>query len=459
MQNEYAALLVLRMVQSSGSSGTVAISSAIAADIVTSTERGSYVGYTSIGIMFGPSLAPVIGGLLAEYCGWKWIFWFLVIFSSAFFVGFLLFFPETCRAVVGNGSLPPPVWNMSLLSIFQRNRARRKRAKEEEDTELGRTVTRGSQGSRAKSRMKWPNPVLVLRIIADRVNFVILMCLGLLFAAYYAVAASIPARFAEQYGYSTIIISLLFIPLGTGSAIGGFTIGRAMDWRYRVHARRLGLPVEKGKKSKQHDMLEFPIERARLEIAMPLTYLGGAIIVAYGWCVDKGVSVAGPVVLLFFLGYTLVAGFQALTVLIVDLNRASPATATAANNLVRCLLGAGASAIVNPITEKVGYGWTCTIAAGVWLSFTPLLFVLMKYGPGWRKKKAERVKAKRDATVDSTGKDQTSENLRQESRSNNSDEKAIEAKGESPIALRADDGPVVIEEPAKKDEKIETPQS
>ena len=422
LQNNYAALLVLRMVQASGSSGTVALATAIAADIVTSAERGAYVGYSSIGVMFGPSLAPVIGGLLDQYAGWQWIFWFLVIFSATFFVILLLFFPETCRAVVGNGSLPPPSWNMSLVSLFRRYRARRK---EVGDTELGRIATNSSRQSRPKSKISWPNPMLALRIIVDRVNFIILMALALLFAAYYAVSASIPARFAETYGYNTIDISLIFIPIGVGTIVSAFTIGRLMDWNYRRHAQRLGLSVEKGVKSKQHDMLNFPIERARLEIAMPLLFSGAAIIIAYGWCVHEAVSVAGPIVLLFFLGYVLVAGYQSLSVLIVDLNRGAPATATAANNLVRCLFGAGASAIVNPLTEAVGYGWTCTIAAAVWLSFVPMLFVLMRYGQGWRKKKSERIKAQQSAANDSLGHNRNDKADENSSRKEKSDDEDV----------------------------------
>ncbi|KAL9089240.1 MAG: hypothetical protein Q9165_005808 [Trypethelium subeluteriae] len=234
----------------------------------------------------------------------------------------------------------------------------------------------------------------------------ILLCLALLFAAFYAVSASIPARFAENYGYSTIDISLVFIPLGIGALVSTLTVGRMMDWNYRRHAQRLGLSVEKGAKSKQHDMLLFPIEQARLEVVLPFLFLGAALTAAYGWCVQKKVNVAGPIVLLFFQGYTLVTGFQSLSVLIVDLNRTSAATATAANNLVRCLLGAGASAVVNPLTEAVGYGWTCTIAALLWLGFTPLLLLLMKYGQHWRRKKAERTKAKNRGRMKDIGADQ-----------------------------------------------------
>ncbi|KAI9689837.1 MAG: hypothetical protein M1822_009719 [Bathelium mastoideum] len=436
LQDDYAAILVLRMVQASGSSGTVALASAVAADIVTSSERGSYIGYTAMGTMLGPSVAPVIGGLLDQYCGWKWIFWFLVIFSASFFIVLLLFLPETCRAVVGNGSIPPPVWNMGLISLFQRHRARRRRTKEAQDTELGRTVTQSSQLSRAKARIHWPSPMAVFRIIADRINLVILLSCALLFAAYYAVSASIPARFAEKYGYSTLDISLIFIPIGIGSAISAFTTGRAMDWRYRVHARRLGITIEKDKKAKQQEMLKFPIERARLEIAMPLMLLGGAIIIAYGWCVEEAVSVAGPVVLLFFLGFTLVAGFQSFNVLIVDLNRSAPATATAATNLVRCLFGAGASALVNPLTERVGYGWTCTIAAGVWMSFLPLLYLLMRNGQDWRKKKAARLAAEQNAMIDSTNNGKSDSRFTEDEKCGGNEENDTEGNGEKTLRTK-----------------------
>lgn len=43
LQNSYAALLVLRMLQSAGSSGTIALANGLVGDLVTSSERGQYV--------------------------------------------------------------------------------------------------------------------------------------------------------------------------------------------------------------------------------------------------------------------------------------------------------------------------------------------------------------------------------------------------------------------------------
>ena len=53
-QNRYAALLVLRCLQIAGSSSTVALSDGIAADVVSSAKRGSYVTIASMGALIGP---------------------------------------------------------------------------------------------------------------------------------------------------------------------------------------------------------------------------------------------------------------------------------------------------------------------------------------------------------------------------------------------------------------------
>ncbi|KAL5335759.1 major facilitator superfamily domain-containing protein [Aspergillus crustosus] len=97
LQDSYAALLVLRCLQSSGSSGTIALGSAVVSDLSTRVERGKYIAYATMGVTLGPALGPVIGGLLAHFLGWRAIFWFLVIFSGVFGILIFLILPETCR--------------------------------------------------------------------------------------------------------------------------------------------------------------------------------------------------------------------------------------------------------------------------------------------------------------------------------------------------------------------------
>lgn len=59
--DSYAALFVLRCLQSSGSSGTIALGNGVVADIATSAERGTWMGWATAGPMIGYSSNVSLG--------------------------------------------------------------------------------------------------------------------------------------------------------------------------------------------------------------------------------------------------------------------------------------------------------------------------------------------------------------------------------------------------------------
>jgi len=75
--------MVLRCVQSADSSGTIALGYGVLSDIATLAERGKYLGPAAAGIMLAPAIGLTIGGLLAQYLGWRSIFWLLAIISGS----------------------------------------------------------------------------------------------------------------------------------------------------------------------------------------------------------------------------------------------------------------------------------------------------------------------------------------------------------------------------------------
>lgn len=312
--------MILRCLQATGSSGTVALANAVAADIVTSSERGEYISYTSVGGILAPTLAPFLGGILSQYAGWRWIFWFLVIFAMCFFTPFLLLFPETCREIVGNQSIPPPKLNHSLPS-YLRERQLKKEGNHQFFEERDRRL--------AQRKISFPNPINTLKIMFDKTAGLVLLGNGLLFSCYYAVTASLPSQFRAYYGLDDLQIALVFLPFGVGGILSAFTTGRIIDWNYARHAARLGFPVQR---NRQADLTNFPIERARLEIAMPVIFIGAVAIVTYGWLIHSHVHIAGPCVILFLLGYAITAGFNCLNILIVDMYPGKPATATVSSS-------------------------------------------------------------------------------------------------------------------------------
>jgi MFS family permease len=58
----YVSLLVLRCLQSAGGAATIALGSGVVADIATSAERGTFMGYVTSGPMVAPALGPILVG-------------------------------------------------------------------------------------------------------------------------------------------------------------------------------------------------------------------------------------------------------------------------------------------------------------------------------------------------------------------------------------------------------------
>lgn len=374
--------MVLRCLQSGGSSGTIALANGVVGDIVTSSERGSYIAFSSISMILGPTLSPILGGLISQYWDWHGVFWFLLAFAGVFCIPLLLFLPETCRKVVGDASVPPPPLNMNITDKIRfANRA--KAGIPVDEAKLAKL--------RENYTLHLPNPLKTLVVLFDFETAIILLGAGLALADFYAISTGASSAFRRVYGFDDMQVALMFLPIGAGGIVSVFTTGRAIDWNYRRYAKKHGLSVEK---NRQQDLSDFPIEKARIEIAMPLLYLGAAAVLGYGWTMDHHVSLAGPIILLFILGYALVAAFQVLNVLMVDIYPGQAATATAANNIVRCELGAAASAAIVPMSQAMGNGWSYTLLALIFVAYSPLLFWTMNSGVKWRQAKKAKAEKK-----------------------------------------------------------------
>ncbi|KAK1068804.1 hypothetical protein LTR33_011055 [Friedmanniomyces endolithicus] len=434
LQDSYIALLLLRMLQSAGSSGTVALAQGLVGDCITSSERGQYVAWASAGTILGPTLSPILGGLLSQYCGWHWvrtsrqhsspsviaekrpecltrptsrspvIFWFLLILSVAFFIPIALFLPETCRKIVGDGSFPPPWASANFTdSIRYRKRARN-----------GIMIDEAKAAELQKNhKLSIPNPIGTLVVLADFESAILLITNGIGIACFYAISTGASQAFHNLYGFDDLYVSLMFLPIGAGSLISIFTTGKLVDWyvptarpiavlqsnsseprNYRRHAKRLNFPLTK---NRQTDLSTFPIELARIQIALPLFITSAASIIGYGWMLTQPISLAGPIVLLLIFGYCQIGASQVLNILIIDIHPSAPATATAANNVLRCLIGAAATAAIIPMSEAVGNGWAYTILALFFIGSCAGPIASMRYGVEWRRAKKEKAERRRKA--------------------------------------------------------------
>lgn len=281
LQTSYPALLVLRCLQASGSSTSIALGSAVAADVATAAERGTYMGWVNGGALVGPALGPVLGGILAAFLGWRSIFWFLVIFVSILLILLLLAFPETGRNVVGNGSIPPQRWNRDLLTILRERRAARNtdsdRHRQASNSEISSQAALKSQ---RKRKIGIPNPLATLKILKEKDVGLLLLYNCLVYASYFSVTSSLPYLFAQTYNFNDLQIGLSYIPYGVGALLASLLNGRILDWRFRQVAKSVGVEIIKGQTT---DTRNFPLERVRLPIALVLILIGNSALLCYGW--------------------------------------------------------------------------------------------------------------------------------------------------------------------------------
>lgn len=314
----------------------------------------------------------MIGGLLIDFLGWRSVFWFLAIFGGVTLITLIVLLPETCRKVVGNGSIPPARWNYSLLAYLNLRRQRKA------------GVVSHSVPAAPKSRI---NPMKSFQIIADKECSVLLLFAGVQFGGFYMVLTALTSQLQAVYGFNSLQVGLCYIPFGCGSMTAAVSVGKFLNWNFRRHAKILGLEISA---NKQQDITNFPIEAARLEVMIPLILVACASVIAYGWTLEKHVSLAAPLIFLYLMAFSLSGGFQGLSTLIIDLNRDAPGSASAASNLVRCWIGAAAVAIVEPLLKAIGNGWVCVLVAGIWVLASPFIFLVMRHGPKWRREKREK---------------------------------------------------------------------
>lgn len=193
--------------------------------------------------------------------------------------------------------------------------------------------------------------------------------------------ASLSTLFLDIYKISGLVSGLIYIPFGVACALSAFATGRLLDRNFRKTATEQDVAVTR---NKADNLSTFPIERARLRTVMPLVFASACLTIAYGWQLQAGVVMAGPLVTQFFIGLTIQTMFTALSTLLVDVNQECPSTAQAACNLVRCEMAAGYLAALDPLLRATGPGWTFLILAAILLLSSVVLLVLQWKGLHWR---------------------------------------------------------------------------
>ncbi|KAI8160838.1 hypothetical protein K4K49_008024 [Colletotrichum sp. SAR 10_70] len=320
-------LIVLRCLQAAGCASTIALGAGVIGDISTPEERGGFFGMFNLGPMLDFALHRSRDRFL----------------------------PETLRNLVGNGSVTLGGVYTPLVPVVGRSRKKQK-------------TTPSKPGVRPSIN---PFVILVYPDVAITLAFT-----GVVYAVNNTVVTTVASSFARVYPWlSETALGLCYLPTGFGMIVGSTLTGKFLDWDYA----RIKKHVEES-----DGALEFPKEYARLRTMPVLLVLFSGAVIAWGFCVDKGVHIAVPLALQVVLGYTSISILNTTMTLMIDILQTRSSAATACTNLVRCLLAALLVGLIDRMTAALRVSWSYVLLGGVCALMLPLMYIEMKFGPKWR---------------------------------------------------------------------------
>lgn len=365
----YWLLMCLRALQATGGSAVISIGAGAVADIAEPRERGTFMAIFQSGAMIGPAFGPLLGGVFAQTLGWRAIFWFLTIVTGVILVPLIFFLPETLRAIVGDGSIPPPLLNSSPMTIIHRKRIARLQEERGEEPVV-------------RPPKKPYQPLSAFIILFTPEISLLFIFVSFLYLEFYCVLTVYSTALKNTYGLSELLIGVCYLPAGIGSIISGLLNGRQIDYYYRKEEARVGGDYRK----KPH---EFRLELTRIRCIIPFTICFLIASTALGWCLEAKAPLAVTLVVNFFIGL----GTGTLNTSVVygqDLKVGQGGAVSASLNLVRCIFGAVGTAVIQILYNAIGAGWTFTLLTGLVLVAIPLPLIVIKYAPGWRQRRGQR---------------------------------------------------------------------
>lgn len=86
--SNFTMLLLGRLIMAVGTGCSLPLLTNIVLEETTPYQRGTLLGIVGLVVSFAPTLGPVLGGLIAEYLGWRWVFLFMLpILIISFIMG------------------------------------------------------------------------------------------------------------------------------------------------------------------------------------------------------------------------------------------------------------------------------------------------------------------------------------------------------------------------------------
>ena len=317
-------ILVCRLLAGCFGAAPVVIVSASYADFWDPGRRGNAAAAYSVASFAGPTLGPVIGTFVTEsHLGWRWTAWITLIMAGVFGPLAFMFVPETYAPVLKKQN-PKYTFDDFVRKFFFKP-----------------MLMLGSE--------------LMLVVLTLYVSIVY----GIMYLTFYA----IPYIYQHDKHWSVRSASLPFLSMLVGILLSCILVALHSSYYYQPRLKKRGGKV-------------VPEDR------LPLIMLGSLLLPAglfwFAWT-KQWEAIA-------FIGAGIMLIFTTSVAFIIDVYRASSASAMAANCIVRSAAAAGLPLAAPKMYQSLGSEWATSLLGFLCVALIPAPFVFHKYGEKLRKR-------------------------------------------------------------------------
>ncbi|CRG91796.1 hypothetical protein PISL3812_08848 [Talaromyces islandicus] len=211
-------------------------------DLYFTHERGTYMGIYAFTLAGSNYFAPVICGFIAEYQGWRWVFYWPAVFLGAIFVFLVLFMEETNYNRDIKVATDLPVTDSTAQEKVPAAMQTLQTVDLADDSTTSKTYLQ------KLSICQFNQSQNMIRHATQSVRFLgwpVIFYAGFSYGSYLVLFNVLNATASiilstEPYNFSSSIVGLGYLSCCIGVIIGAFVSGRLSDWLTIKLARQNG---------------------------------------------------------------------------------------------------------------------------------------------------------------------------------------------------------------------------
>ncbi|KFY36971.1 hypothetical protein V494_04913 [Pseudogymnoascus sp. VKM F-4513 (FW-928)] len=361
-------LIVMRLLSGGAAASVQAVGAGTIADIWESKERGKAMGIFYLGPLMGPLLAPIIGGALGGRFGWRSSQWFLAIYGGILIFVLTFCLPETLQRTVPIAELAsgsPETNETPVMPVASRITTRQ--SVKDQTVTVARVLKRC-----------FIDPLMIVTYLRFPAVALTVYYAAITFGCLYVLNISLQQTFSlPPYGFSTMIVGLMYIPNSLGYVSAALFGGRWSDIIMAREAKAAGRYDSDG------GLIFIPEDRMRENAFMAAAIYPLALVV-YGWIANYGEHWIIAAIANFFFGIGSMIIFSCSTTMLTEFMPKKSSNGVALNNFVRNIFSCVGGIVASPLIDSIGNGWLFT-GLGVWaLASGSVVWALRRFGPKWR---------------------------------------------------------------------------